>query len=189
MSHNSAVFALYRAFLRQTRKLPHLYLRQFWRIKASDDVRAILATDNAQGIRDRKFDRMSKDLRKVEGANNRNAKAFDHILDVAYARKGKLRHETMEPILTDPTEPIPPKIIPAVEKSRPPVYSQELTALLTSPHSRIRRPLDKKHLACPTTLPARADPASADARLLGPFSKRRETNIRWRYFVAECKKT
>jgi hypothetical protein len=31
-------------------------------------------------------------------------------------------------------------------------------------------------------LPPRADPTTEDARLLGPFSKRREVNIQWRYF-------
>lgn len=40
----------------------------------------------------------------------------------------------------------------------------------------------------PPTLPKRADPSSEDARLLGPFSKRREVNIRWRFFKTECSK-
>ncbi|KAJ6627104.1 hypothetical protein B0H10DRAFT_1780292, partial [Mycena sp. CBHHK59/15] len=173
---------------RQTRKLPHLYLRQVWRIKAFDDVRAILASDNVHGIRNKKISRMRKDLRKIEAANNRDVKAFEHVLDIAYGRKGKLKRETIEPVLVDPTAPKPPPIIPAVEKSRPPVYSAELKALLMSPHSRTTRPLSQKELDFPTTLPARANPASDDAWLLGPLSKRRETNIRWRYFVAEWKK-
>ncbi|KAJ7706370.1 hypothetical protein B0H17DRAFT_919441 [Mycena rosella] len=185
-SPDHLVFGLYRAFLRQTRKLPHLYLQQFWRIKAFDDVRAILKTDN--GVRDTKFKRMAKDLRKLEAANNRDAKAFNHILAVAYGRKGKLKRELMEPILTDPTAPIPPRIIPAVESSRPPVYSKELKALLISGLSRTTKPLVAAQLEFPPTLPPRADPASEEARLLGSFSKRRETNARWRYFVAEWQK-
>ncbi|KAJ7492796.1 hypothetical protein FB451DRAFT_1022499 [Mycena latifolia] len=187
-SQNPVVFGLYRAFLRQTRKLPHLYLRQFWRLKASDDVRAILKTDNLHGIRDKKIKRMSKDLRKLEAANKQDTKAFTYILDVAYGRKGKLRRELMEPILTDPSAPLPPKIIPAVESSRPPVYSKELKALLTSGLSRTTKALVDRQLHFPPTLPTRADPASEEARLLGPFSKRRETNTRWRYFVAEWQK-
>jgi len=40
----------------------------------------------------------------------------------------------------------------------------------------------------PPTLPVRADPLSEEARLLGRLSKRREVNIRWRYFTTEWKK-
>ncbi|KAJ7783588.1 hypothetical protein DFH07DRAFT_727882 [Mycena maculata] len=186
---NQAIFALYRAFVRESRKLPHLYLRQFWGIKGSDDVRAILKTENPHHVRDRKFKRMAKDLRKLEAANKQKPKAFDHVLDVAYGRKGKLRRELMEPILTDPTAPIPAKIIPAVESSRPPVYSKELTALLTSGASRtVKRPLTEGNLAFPSTLPPRANPHSDEAHLFGPFSKRRETNARWRYFVDQWQK-
>lgn len=75
-----------------------------------------------------------------------------------------------------------------MESSRPPVYSNELKALLTSGASRTTKALLQHHLDFPTTLPPRADPASDEARLLGPFSKRRETNARWRYFVAEWQK-
>jgi hypothetical protein len=94
----------------------------------------------------------------------------------------------IKPLLSDPNIPIPPRIIHSVEKSRPPVYSPELKALCTSGHSRTTRPLSLKMLDFPPTLPARADPASDDARLLGPLSKRREVNIRWRYFVNQWKK-
>ncbi|KAJ6574931.1 hypothetical protein B0H19DRAFT_913762, partial [Mycena capillaripes] len=180
------VFALYKAFLRQARQLPQLYLRQFWRIKGFDDVRAILHTENA--VREQKIKRMSKDLRKLEAANNRSIQAFNHVLDVAYGRKGKLKRELIEPILTDPTAPTPPRIIPAVESSRPPVYSKELRVLLTTSASRIGRNLSAQSLESPPTLPARANPDSEEARLLGPFSKRRETNARWRFFVEEWQK-
>jgi hypothetical protein len=37
-------------------------------------------------------------------------------------------------------------------------------------------------------LPPRADPFSEEAKLLGPFSLRREVNIRWRYFKREYQK-
>ncbi|KAJ7932578.1 hypothetical protein B0H13DRAFT_2307719 [Mycena leptocephala] len=165
-SQNQAVFALYRAFLRQTRKLPQLYLRQFWRIKGSDDVRAIVETD-ILAIRDRKVKRMSKDLRKLEAANKQNVHAFNHVLDVAYGRKGKLKRELMEPLLTDPTAPVPPRIIPAVESSRPPVYSKELLVLLASSASRVGRVPSKAFVDSPPKLPARANPNSEEARLLG----------------------
>lgn len=43
-------------------------------------------------------------------------------------------------------------------------------------------------LNTPPVLPARADPESEEARFLGPLSKRREVNMRWRYFRQEWKK-
>ncbi|KAJ6519645.1 hypothetical protein C8R45DRAFT_29126 [Mycena sanguinolenta] len=184
-SSNHIVFALYRSFLRQTRKLPQLYLRQFWRIKGSDDARAILDTENLR-VRNLKVKRMAKDVRKLEAASKRSIQAFQHVLDVAYGRKGKLKRELIEPILADPTAPVPPRIIPAVESSRPPVYSKEMRALLTSPVSRSAgKGLSERSLDFPPKLPARADPKSEEARILGPFSKRRETNTRWRYFVEQ----
>lgn len=82
----------------------------------------------------------------------------------------------------------PPPIIPGVEKSRPPVYSPELTALLTSTHARAAKPINHNHLKNPRGLPERANPKSEDARLLGPFSKRREVNTRWRFFAREVGK-
>lgn len=94
----------------------------------------------------------------------------------------------LKPLLSDPNASIPPPIIRSVEKSGPPVYSPELKALLTSGHSRITKPLTPRSLDFPPTLPIRANPVSDDAQLLGALSKRREVNIRWRYFVNEWKK-
>jgi len=69
------------------------------------------------------------------------------------------------------------------------VYGPELKALLLSPYT---RPTGKNpktsDLLSPPTLPPRADPSSEDARLFGPFSKRREVNIRWRYFSHHWKR-
>ena len=96
---------------------------------------------------------------------------------------------SLQPLLTDPNAPPQPRIIPAVEKSRPPVYSPELRALLYSSLARPTKPLSPSRLKTPHTLPERADPNSEQAHLLGPFSKRREVNIRWRYFTKEWKKT
>jgi hypothetical protein len=93
-----------------------------------------------------------------------------------------------QPLLTDPNAPLPPPIIKGKPDSRPPVYSPELSALLTSAHSRTTKPLRRSALTTPTRLPARADPLSEEARLLGPLSKRREVNFRWRFFTGEWKK-
>ncbi|KAF7799322.1 hypothetical protein EIP86_010554 [Pleurotus ostreatoroseus] len=184
----TAVFSLYRSFRRQISLLPSEYLRQFFRIKLKDDVQNVLKVPALnERLRRTKFKRVRKELRKIEAANARDSGAYRHILDVAYGRKGKLRHEIMEPLLTDPNAPLPDRIIPAMEKSRPPVFSPELTALLTSNHSR-ESPLSPSALKKPPLMPERADPTSEDARLLGPLSKRREVNIRWRYFTAQSKK-
>lgn len=91
-------------------------------------------------------------------------------------------------MLSDPCAPLPQPIIPANIKSRPPVYSPALKALLTSAHSRSTKPLKIANLVNPSILPARADPSSPEARIFGPFSKRREVNIRRRYFGSEWKK-
>lgn len=93
-----------------------------------------------------------------------------------------------QPLLNDPNAPPPPRIIAAVESSRPPVYSPELTALLTSDLSRSPKGIKPAHLKNPHTLPERANPSSEEARLLGRLSERREVNIRWRFFVAAWKK-
>lgn len=96
----------------------------------------------------------------------------------------------MQHYLSNPFESPSPRIIPAVERSRPPSYSPELTTLLTSVHARtLTKPLKPSALHTPPTLPSRADPSSEEARLLGPFSRRREVNIRWRYHTGEVKRT
>lgn len=68
------------------------------------------------------------------------------------------------------------------------MFSPELKALLGSTHAHKTRPLAPSALKRPPTLPERADPESNDARYLGPFSKRREVNIRWRFFTEEWRK-
>ena len=69
------------------------------------------------------------------------------------------------------------------------MYSPELSALLLSPYTRpTGRPPRPSHLRNPPALPSRADPSSEDAHLFGPFSKRREVNIRWRYFSSQWKR-
>ncbi|RDB28879.1 hypothetical protein Hypma_015714 [Hypsizygus marmoreus] len=184
---HATIISLYRTYIRRIRQLPLPYLRQFFRVKVADDIHAIIRAKD-DNLRNHKLKRVSQDFRKIEAAINGNTKAFAHVLDLAYGRKGKLKWELMKPLFSDPNAPIPPRIIPAVEKSRPPVYSPELKALLTSNLSRKNKPLTPKSFSFPPTLPLRADPNSEDARLLGPFSKRREVNIRWRYFTSEWKK-
>ncbi|KAI0785075.1 hypothetical protein C8Q75DRAFT_868039 [Abortiporus biennis] len=184
----SAIHTLNQSIKRQVDLLPTEYLRQFFRIKLGDDVEKLSNTHDHNGLRTRRFKKVTRELRKLESANMGKKEAMSHVLDLAYGRKGKLRRELIEPLLDDPLSPLPKPIIPAVEKSRPPVYSAELTALLTSTISRTAKALRLKDLEHPTTLPSRADPKSEEARLLGPFSKRRLVNLHQRFLKDEEKK-
>ncbi|KAL0071793.1 hypothetical protein AAF712_000715 [Marasmius tenuissimus] len=134
--------SLQRTYLRLIRRLPHEHLRAFFRIKVTDDFRAIAKTGRA-ALQKRKIKRVSQDMRKIQAACEGDYKAFDHVLDLVYGRKGKIKWEIM--------------------KAR---YLGHF----------------------PPTLSPRADPSTEEARLLGPLSKRREVNTRWRYFVREWKK-
>ncbi|KAF9462128.1 hypothetical protein BDZ94DRAFT_1262005 [Collybia nuda] len=187
MQPYGTISSLYRTYLREIKRLPSLYLRQFFQLKASDDLHAVLRT-RAANLRNRKLKRVHKDLRKIQTARQGDVAGFHYILNLAYGRNGKLKRELMDPLLRDPVTPLPPYIIPSVEKSRPPVYSSELRTLLMSGLSRRTKPLSPKSLASPPPLPGRADPTSEEARLLGRLSKRREINIRWRYFTTEWAK-
>ena len=88
-----------------------------------------------------------------------------------------------QPHVSDTKTPRPEPIIPGIDRSRPPTYSPTLKAILAAA---VAKSNDKTHLAAqlehPPTLPARADPKSEDAKLLGPLSLRRQVNIRWRFF-------
>ncbi|KAI6007184.1 hypothetical protein EDD15DRAFT_27901 [Pisolithus albus] len=181
-----AIFSTYRKYIREVGRLPHIYLRQFYQIQGSDTFRRLLQTE-PEGMRRMKLKRILKGLRRLQLANTGDHIAFNRMLDVAYGRVGKLRYELLEPLLSDPHLTRPPPIIPGKEKSRPPVYSMELRALLTSGCSR-KNPLKDKDLTVPPTLPKRAKPGTEEARLLGPLSKRREVNARWRFFTTEVKK-
>ncbi|KAF8501929.1 hypothetical protein JB92DRAFT_2741094 [Gautieria morchelliformis] len=190
----SSVISTYRSLLRETRQLPHIYLRhvvQFFQVKVQQYFRKnIITKQNRPRLVDAKLRKARKELRRLRRANEGDRKALQQVLDLAYGRQGKLKHELMKHFLSNPFEPLPPRIIPAVERSRPPSYSPELTTLLTSIHARtLTKPLKLSALHAPPTLPERADPSSEEARLLGPFSRRREVNIRWRYHTGELKKT
>ncbi|EIW86883.1 hypothetical protein CONPUDRAFT_44195 [Coniophora puteana RWD-64-598 SS2] len=185
--HASEVFALYRSHIRQTRSLPHHYLRQFFSLRAADDFRKVLQTKDVT-LRRKKVKRLSKGLKTLTAANGGDYNAFNRILDVAYGRIGRLRWELMQPWI-DQDYPNPPApIIAGKEKSRPPVFSPALRALQLSNVSRKTRPLTANDIKTPPTLPEHANPQSEDALFLGPFSKRREVNLRWRYFTRESKK-
>jgi len=91
-------------------------------------------------------------------------------------------------VLTGPSSPIPAPITPSLEQSRLPVYSPQLKALLSHPSSKRNKALRPEDFSNPRTLPPQANPNSEEARIFGRFSKRREINIRWRFYKDELKK-
>ncbi|KDQ19890.1 hypothetical protein BOTBODRAFT_152442 [Botryobasidium botryosum FD-172 SS1] len=186
--HRARTLSLYRSLLRQAGRLPHQYLSQFFRSRVRDDFRKNRIVPSRDGLLNTKLRRARKDLKLLTAASAGGIAPLNRVLSLAYGRTGKFRRELLTPILSDaPTLP-PPRIIPAVERSRPPSYNPMIKALLASPHARIRKTLSSRKMATPPTLPERADPKSKDAQLLGPFSRRREVNIRWRYFTGEVAK-
>jgi len=60
-----------------------------------------------------------------------------------------------------------------------------MQTLLKSAEARSGKPLTQAQMDHPPTLPERARRSSEEARLLGPLSKRREANIRWKFFVTQ----
>lgn len=183
----SQVFSLYRAHLREIRKLPHIYLQQFYRVKTRSDVRSMLRPSGARHLPTR-FQRASQGLRRLQEANSGNVKVFQNLLGAAFGRTGAFKWELLKPLLTDPNAPPPPPIIPSKPRSRPPLYPKPLQSLLTTSHGMATRPLKKDAWTKAKLLPARADPFSDDAHIFGPFSKRREYNKQKRFFKQEIKK-
>ncbi|KIM47836.1 hypothetical protein M413DRAFT_61799 [Hebeloma cylindrosporum] len=187
MHFSGQLCSLYRTYLRQVGKLPHLYLRQFFQIRARQDVQAVLNA-KLDTQRKQRIKLVYKRIRRVEKANKRDRKAFLHILELAYGRIGKLKWELLEATLIDPGSPVPAPIIPSLGQSRPPVYSPQLKALLSHPSSKRNKVFRAEDFSNPRTLPPRADAKSEEARIFGRFSKRREVNIRWHFYRDELKK-
>ncbi|KAF9447795.1 hypothetical protein P691DRAFT_793167 [Macrolepiota fuliginosa MF-IS2] len=187
MSKPLPLLSLYRSYQRVIRQLPHNYLRQFYQLKARDDLENLRDT-KPPSLQRKKFKRISKEVRKMSRGLHGDWRSFDHILDIAYGRKGKLKHELMEPFISDPNAQVPPPIIQQTPLSRPPVYSPELRALLTSDISRTTKALKPSSLSRPPNFPPQADPLSEEARLFGTLSKRRHKNILQRYFKQEVQK-
>lgn len=97
-------------------------------------------------------------------------------------------HNVYQPLLSDTNAPLLPSTNPRKEKTCSPTYSPELVALLTSGISRTTRPLQKHQLVSPPGLRGHAKSDFEDTTLLGPPSRRREHNIRCRFFRNEWKK-
>ncbi|KAJ3575977.1 hypothetical protein NP233_g736 [Leucocoprinus birnbaumii] len=188
MLEPTSLLILYRGYLRAIRQLPHTYLRQFYQLKVRDDIENVKSTKDPK-LQCKKYGRVAKEFRRMTRGLQGDWRSFEHVLDIAYGRKGKLKHELLEPFLSDPNAQVPPPIIPEVPSSRPPVYSPELRALLTSDVSRTTKALKPSDFTKPSVQRVpQADRTSKEAQLWGGLSKRREKNILQRFFRHEIQK-
>ncbi|TBU34691.1 hypothetical protein BD311DRAFT_784277 [Dichomitus squalens] len=183
-----ALYSLYRSALREIRRLPTDYLRQFFRLKVGDDVRGIFDA-KLESVQASRVKRVQADLRRLRRANYGHINAFQHVMQTAYGRRGPLKWELLQPLRTEPGVEPPAPIIRSDKSSRPPVWSSELKALVSSDISR-KKAIKPEFIILPPSIPAaRLDPESPESRALGPFSRRREVNARWKYFKHQLDKT
>ncbi|KZT52551.1 hypothetical protein CALCODRAFT_87392 [Calocera cornea HHB12733] len=172
--------ALYRATLKETKKIKHdNHLRDWLSKWIRSSYRKNTEVTSEKMLRT-KLRRAKRELRYLHNLNEGSLPDLERALRYAYARVGPLRHELLQRILAQPSPPTQ-RLIKDNPRSAPPRYPPLLMHLLTS-QGASEQPTDPRKISRPPTLPARADPTSEDAHLFGPLSKRREKNIRWRYF-------
>ncbi|KAF8337888.1 uncharacterized protein EI90DRAFT_3040944 [Cantharellus anzutake] len=167
--------SLHRSLLGECAQFPYPYLSLFWRVRVSDVYRAGKALSRARV-------RLAKnELKLLQKANRGELGSVRKVLEYAYGRRGKLRHELFE-VRNRPTPHIPSN----PNRSRPPTLSPATVALSNSTYGReTGKRVGKAEFEHPPNLPQRAIPSSEDARLLGPFSRRRLVNLRWKFFKLE----
>lgn len=90
--------------------------------------------------------------------------------------------------MNDPSAVPPSPVVPGKKNSLPPIYPKPLLALLGNAQSMATRPLKKDAWTKEHLIGPRADRYSEDAHLFGPFPKRREYNVQWRFHITETKK-
>ncbi|CCA67571.1 hypothetical protein PIIN_01399 [Serendipita indica DSM 11827] len=172
---------VYRDLLRQAGYLPHPYLQAFVKGKARDYFRRHRNSPKPA----KQIENAKKELRRLQKVNNGSQFAFMRLLRQAFGRIGRMKWELLKPHFATVPERDP--IIPKVESSRPPTYTPTLLALVSSSISKSTdRVIPTKDILNP--LPARADPASDEARLLGPLSLRRQKNMHRRFFLEQTRR-
>lgn len=93
----SPIKTLYRSLLKEAHRLPHGYLRSFFHLKFQLYFREnILGRHCSPQLVAAKIKKAEQELFKLQRANRGEKKSFDHVLDLAYGRKGKLKHELMQ---------------------------------------------------------------------------------------------
>ncbi|KAG8835310.1 hypothetical protein FRC17_004092 [Serendipita sp. 399] len=175
---------LYRSILREAGYLPHPYLQSFVKARTKDYFRAHRHAQEPSKY----LKKAQLDLRKLQRINSGAQKPFMRLLWYAFGRTGRFRRELMEPHFAESYPDFPKRepIIPGVEGSRSPSYPPTLLALVSNPISKTTgKAYSAAEVLNPKTMPARADPTSEEARLIGPLSLRRMKNIHRRFFVEQ----
>ncbi|GAA5902273.1 hypothetical protein JCM6882_000489 [Rhodosporidiobolus microsporus] len=158
---------LYRSLLKEARALPDPLVAEHYRTHIRSSFhRDSVPEASVQAIR--RVKAAQKLLRQLQAANDGYLHALTRSFETAYGLRGKGKHAALAPFLAPalPTRTFPPP----------------LAALLTSPLSHLSRPPKPSHLSWPPTLPERANPASEEARLLGPLTIQRERAVRRRWW-------
>ncbi|GAA5855741.1 hypothetical protein JCM8547_001664 [Rhodosporidiobolus lusitaniae] len=168
--------SLYRSLLREATRLPHPRLSEHYlQHIRSAFRRPVVPEASVQAVR--RVKSAQKLLRQLQAANDGYLHSLTRAYETAYGLRGKSKHRSLEPFLstaepTSPTSAFPPP----------------LAALVTSPLSHFSRPPIPSQLTAPPKLPERVNPASEEARLLGPLTLQREKAIRRRWWNTQTGK-
>lgn len=164
---------LFRKLYRQASAFPSETVSLFYKRQIRADFRSTKVAVN---------DHQQK-LVMLQRANAGHLDAVQSCLQIAFARKGKLRDKRVNALFAEArTDSVPP-LQAGVPRTRPPVYTPKLASYVTSPYVSESKAVTSAQLAHPPTLPERANPDGEEARLLGRLHPRREANIRWRYLA------
>ncbi|GAA5958198.1 hypothetical protein JCM10213_001612 [Rhodosporidiobolus nylandii] len=165
---------LYRSLLREARALPDTLVSEHYlaHIRASFRRHSVPEA-SVQAIR--RVKGAQKLLRQLQAANDGYLHALTRAFETAYGLRGREKHRSLAPFLSTPT-------------SASHTFPPPLAALVTSSLSHLSRPPTPSQLLTPPTLPERADPASEEARLLGPLTIQRESAVRRRWWNSQTGK-
>ncbi|GAA5865490.1 hypothetical protein JCM3774_005657 [Rhodotorula dairenensis] len=168
---------LYRNLLREARNLPDPRISQHYR----DQIRSLFRREpvpesSLQAVR--RVKQAQKILRQLQAANDGYLHAITRTIEHAYGVRGKGKHVGLQPFVATGTR----------DRSTRYSFPPPLAALVTSPVAHTARPPTPTQLLTPPTLPARADPASEDARLLGSLIPQRVRAIKRRYWNSQTGK-
>ncbi|GAA5986666.1 hypothetical protein JCM10908_003850 [Rhodotorula pacifica] len=168
---------LYRSLLKEARALPDPGLCQHYK----DHIRHLFHREDVpesslQAVR--RVKRAQKLLRQLQAANDGYLHALTRTFEHAYGVRGKGKHAALQPFLD----------LGLQDRKTRHSFPPPLAALVTSSISHTARAPSPAQLVNPPTLPARADPTSEDARLLGPLIPQRIKAIKRRYWNSQTGK-
>ncbi|KAL1919138.1 uncharacterized protein VTP21DRAFT_2520 [Calcarisporiella thermophila] len=166
--HREKVLSLYRSILKEATKFFDDRSRIYIVKRAREGFRKYKKCEDGDRIQYRMAE-TRRLLHQLERANNpADPTAALRILELAYGRRGKIRHALLRPFLSSPSSTRPEPLIPHSPRTAPPAISQELRALLTP---------QVKHV----------DPVMPEARDGRPLHLRRVANISWRNWSKNMK--